>query len=267
MSKAKRGGRVLGRGLEPYEVALIKSMRQRGLTRDFIMSLILRPGRVLTPAAVSEVIKGKIGPEISPATREETDRYIDRRIASSAVDKTNIGGPTSQSVVLDLIRAAVLSEANSIAMESRALEFKEIAPSDKAGRCAIARTISGFANAGGGYVIFGINDARQVIGLDEPAEFPRVCDQIGDALTEHFSPAIEWDKAVIDYEGKSLGVIYAHVATRKPVIAMRDGADISKSAIYYRYEGKTQRIEPGDLFELLNERDRLAAARAKPEKS
>jgi hypothetical protein len=43
---------------------------------------------------------------------------------------------------------------------------------------------------------------------------------------------------------------------------MRDSADIQKSAIYFRYEGKTQRIEPGDLIQMLHERDQLMAAAA-----
>jgi len=259
MSK-KKG---VGRGLEAYEVALIKNMRHRGLSRDFIMSLILRPGRVLTPAAVSEVLKGRIGPEIDDATDDETVAFIQRRITGSGPIKAeDLGGPTSQTVVLEVLRAAKTSDANYAALESRTLELKEQLPVDKSARCAIAKTIAAYANAGGGYLVFGVRDDREVIGLENPDDFPRICDQITDTMTECFCPAVWWDKNMMEYEGLKLGVIYTHRAPTKPVIAMRDASDIQKSAVYFRYEGKTQRIEPGDFLQMLHERDRAVAAQA-----
>lgn len=260
------GGKMgVGRGLEPYEVALIKNMRHRGMTRDFIMSLILRPGRRLTPAAVSEVMTGRIGPEINRATDEEAEAFIQMRLTGAhANTASQLGGPTSQTVVLEIIRTAKTSEANYAALESRTLEFKECPPTDKAGCCAIAKTIAAYANAGGGYVVFGVRDDREVVGIAEPDKFAKICDQISDVATECFSPAVTWDKNLVEYEGKSLGVIYTHRASTKPVIAMRDSADIQKSTIYFRYEGKSQRIEPGDLLSMLHQRDRAIAAQAAP---
>jgi len=259
----KRKG--VGRGLEAYEVALIKNMRQRGMARDFIMSLIFRPGRVISPAAVGEVMKGKIGPEIAAATDQETDAFIQMRIAgTSRIGARDLGGPTSQTIVLEVLQAARTSDANYAALESRTLEFKERLPGDKASRCAIARTMAAFANTGGGYVIFGVQDDRAVIGLANAEQFQDVCDQLSDIVTECFSPALQWDKSVVAYGQQKLGVIYTYRAAIKPVVAMRDASDIQKSTIYFRYEGKSQRIEPGDLLEMLRQREQAAIAVASP---
>lgn len=62
---ARRQG--LGRGLEAFEVALIKNMRGRKMPRDYIMSFIVRPGRTTSPAAVDDVKRGRIGGEIEAA--------------------------------------------------------------------------------------------------------------------------------------------------------------------------------------------------------
>lgn len=253
----------VGRGLEAYEVALMKNMRNRGMTRDFIMSLILRPGRTLTPAAISEVMQGKIGPDIDEATDAEADAFIQKRMNGVAnISPDDLGSPTSQTVVLEVLRAANKSEGNAGALESRTLEFKEELPKDKAARCAIAKTIAAYANTGGGYVIFGISDDRTVVGISKTDIFSKYCDQISDIVTESFSPAVRWDKNVVQYKKKILGVIYVQKASDRPVVAVRDSEDIKKSTVYFRYEGKTQRIEPGDLLQMLSERDRLVAAAA-----
>lgn len=255
--------RGVGRGLEAYEVALIKNMDQREMTRDFIMSLVLRPGRVISPAAVNDVRKGKIGPGIDPATDAETDLFIQRRLAASRpISKQDLGGPTSQTVVADVLRAATASQINFAALESRSVEFKELLPSNREQRAAVARTMAAFANAVGGYVVFGISDDCKVVGLPEPTKFQRTCDEILDVATLCFSPAILWEKNVVRFREQSLGVIYVYEAPSKPVIAMSDANGITKSTIYCRYEGKSQRIEPGDLLHMLHERDRAVAAAA-----
>lgn len=257
----KRKG--VGRGLEPFEVAVIKNMRQRKMKRDFIMSLILRPGRVLSPAAVDEVTKGKIGPEIDPATDAETDLFIQRRLtASPPINKGDLGGPTSQTVVADVLRAATASRDMFAAFENRSIEFKSVLPTTTDHRGAIAKSMAAFANAGGGYIVFGVGDDCQILGIPDAAAFQKVCDRISDIVTLCFSPTIMWEKNAISFAQKTLGVIYVYQASIKPVISMHESAGISKSLVYYRYEGKSQRIEPGDLLHMLHERDRAVAAAA-----
>lgn len=258
---SKRKG--VGRGLEAYEVALIKNMRQRAMTRDYIMSMIMRPGRVISPAAVDDVMKGRIGPGIRTASDVEADNFIRNRLSSyRPITEDDLGGPTSPTVVREVLRLALVSQAELSIFESNTIEFKELLPSSTEKSCAIARTMAAFANASGGYLIFGISDDRRIIGLSSANDFAKKCDQISDVATQYFCPEIAWAKAVVNYDEFTLGVIYVYPARIKPIVAMRQGAGIGKSTVYYRYVGKSQPIEPGDLLHLLHLRDRATVAAA-----
>lgn len=251
MAKSKKKG--LGRGLEAYEVALIKNMRQRKMPRDYIMSFIIRPGRVTSPAAVDDVAKGRIGGDIEAATDDETDLFISKRLGEARpISERDLGGPVTSSRVHEILRTANRLQKDFLALEDRFVEFKEDA-SSKISKHAIAKTMAAFSNTVGGYVFFGIGDDGSVPGLSLPATFPKFADAVSDIATEFFCPRIVWDKNVVRYKGKEIGVIYAYQSTQRPVIAMKDGTGIDKAAIYLRYEGKSQRIEPGDLIALLSE--------------
>jgi len=229
------------------------------MARDFIMSLIVRPGRVVSPAAVGEVFSGKIGPDVEAATDAETGLFISRRLsANRPVSDRDLGGPVSQTVVLEVLKAATASQATFAAMESRNIEFKERLPDSKQEAAAIARTMAAFANTGGGYLVFGIRDNRTPAGIFGE-HFSAACDRVSDIATNCFSPAIGWDKGLVNFGEFQLGVIYAYEAPAKPVVAMADSNGIDKSMIYFRYEGKTQRIEPGDLLHMIHERAAAAA--------
>src|SRR5258708_7391945 len=115
----------LGRGLDVFEVALIKNMRGRKMARDFIMSLIVRPGRVISPAAVGEVFSGKIGPDVSAATDAETDFFISRRLSGyRPVSDSDLGGPTSQTVLLEVLEASTPVPPTVPASESQRIVVK-----------------------------------------------------------------------------------------------------------------------------------------------
>jgi hypothetical protein len=43
------------RSLDELEIALMKRMKLDHLKRDYIMSFFMRPGRVISPAAINEV--------------------------------------------------------------------------------------------------------------------------------------------------------------------------------------------------------------------
>lgn len=255
----KRKG--VGRGLEAYEVALIKNMRERAMTRDYIMSMIMRPGRVLSPAAVDDVMKGRIGPDIRTATDVEADLFIRNRLSTyRPLTEDDLGGPASPTVVRELLRTELVTQGTLSVLESNTIEFKGILPNSNELLCAVARTMAAFANASGGYVIFGVNDNRKLIGLADDDDFAKKCDQISDIATQYFCPEISWTKNLLNYDDLDLGVIYVYPASIKPIVAMREGNGIGKSMIYYRYVGKSQRIEPGDLLHLLHLRDRATAA-------
>ena len=55
-------------------------------------------------------------------------------------------------------------------------------------------------------------------------------------------------------------MIYVPESLTKPIIAARDCEGIAKGTIYYRYNGLSTPIEPGDLLNLLAQRDRVLLA-------
>jgi predicted HTH transcriptional regulator len=110
-----------------------------------------------------------------------------------------------------------------ISRENSRLEFKE---SFNFGNIdAYAKTAAAFANAHGGYIVFGVRDSpRQLIGLHsenfdnfDPAK-------LTNALNERFSPEIHWESRTIQVRGQKVGILYFAEAKQKPVICTRNGS-------------------------------------------
>lgn len=72
-----------------------------------------------------------------------------------------------------------------------------------------------------------------------------------------FSGHIVWEHEIFKFEGQSYGVFYIHSTTIKPIICKKDyGKDniLKNSDIYYRYGGRTQKIQYSELEAIINER-------------
>ena len=120
------------------------------------------------------------------------------------------------------------------------------------------KTMVGFANAGGGYLIFGVEDRdRTPLGLMEKAktEFCKLDgEKISTYLRDHFNREVLWNSQTFTSKDLSFGVVYVAASQHKPVIATKDANDgIKKGAIYYRYHSQTTLIEPADLDRILEE--------------
>ncbi|MDP2214035.1 ATP-binding protein [Phenylobacterium sp.] len=222
------------------------------MARDYIMSFIVRPGRVVSPAAVGEIESGRIGADIEPASDQEAEEFIEASVLAAKTPVTGIDGPVGQTKVASLLRLNLGDGGLFSGTEQRYLEYKSQLPADREARAKISKTMAAMANTVGGYIIFGIGVRGQIIGIPDDTSFGTVCDDLEDFLSHHFCPAITWDRNVIRFRGRRMGVIFVHESMTKPVITMQDSvAGLTKSAIYFRYEGKSQRIEPGDLIAML----------------
>jgi hypothetical protein len=118
-----------------------------------------------------------------------------------------------------------------------------------------ARTLAAFANTSGGYIVFGIsNNPRRINGLSNN-NFEKVDPaKISDFLNECFSPEIQWQMHLYEFQNKSLGLIYASKSLNKPVIAARNGdREFREGDIFYRYRGQTKRIRYPELRQILDE--------------
>ncbi len=222
------------------------------MARDYIMSFITRPGRVVSPAVVGEIYSGVIGRDIEAASNQEADEFMEQSMLKAEPITGEIGGPVSQTAVASLLRLNLGDGGLFSGAEQRYLEYKSQLPIDKEARAKIAKTMAAMANTVGGYIVFGIDNRGQVSGVPEDGNFGKCWDEIEDFLSHHFSPAIIWERNVVQFRGRFIAAIFVHESESKPVIAMQDSvASITKSAIFYRYEGKSQRIEPGDLIMMM----------------
>ena len=140
--------------------------------------------------------------------------------------------------------------------ESKNVEFKQ--NFNHAGWDEYLRNFSAFANNNGGYIVFGVKDKpKEPLGLrDESAKMFDDIDEelISGEINKIFSPAIQWEKYLVEVYGKYFAVIYVYEGAIKPVIAKHDEGNIKNGEIYYRYAGRTQKIEYGELNEIIENR-------------
>ena len=143
--------------------------------------------------------------------------------------------------------------------ESEELEFKE--QFSLAGLSDYYKSFAGFANNRGGYLVYGIqNSPRVPIGLTEKSldQFRNIDPQrITQDLLEVFSANIQWEQIEADTGSKIFGIFRIHEATTKPIIAKKtDGKNqpIRAGEIYYRYAGRTQKIQYAELEAIIQGR-------------
>ncbi len=143
--------------------------------------------------------------------------------------------------------------------ESQELEFKE--QFNLAGLAEYFRDFAGFANNRGGYLVFGVTDSPRIpAGLSDSArdQFEKIDpERISGYLLDYFSPSVDWEQASFEIEGRVFGVFRVSPAGQKPVVAKKDagkGPEIKNGEIYYRYGGRTQRVQYGELERIIDRR-------------
>ncbi|MGJ8589901.1 MAG: ATP-binding protein [Yoonia sp.] len=143
--------------------------------------------------------------------------------------------------------------------EGQYLEFKE--QFNLAGLADYLRDFAGFANNKGGLLVFGVTDAPRIAaGLNGKAldSFNKLDpERVTGFILDIFSSAISWEAIIVEHEGKHFGAFKVFEADTKPVIARKDeGKDqtIRNGDIYYRYGGRTQRIQSAELESIINRR-------------
>lgn len=143
--------------------------------------------------------------------------------------------------------------------EGQELEFKE--QFNLAALADYFRDFAAFSNNKGGYLIHGIKDTpRTRTGLSDKSieQFEKIDpEKITGYLLDIFSSDIHWEAALIEIDGVSIGVFKIYEAETKPVIAKKnEGKDqtIKNGEVYYRYGGRTQKIQSAELENIINKR-------------
>lgn len=143
--------------------------------------------------------------------------------------------------------------------EGQELEFKE--QFNLAGLADYFRDFAAFANNRGGYLIFGVKDSPRIpngMNINSISQFNNIDpEKITGYLLEIFSADIRWEQTIIELYGKQFGVFKIEECTNKPIIAKKDeGKDhtIKNGEIYYRYGGRTQKIQYAELESIIRKR-------------
>lgn len=137
--------------------------------------------------------------------------------------------------------------------ESSWLEFKQ--SFNWANWEKYARTGAAFANARGGYIVFGIgNKPRRLLGMSNNNFDEIDPETITKDFNSSFAPALEWQMHAHEYDGKKFGLIFFWESISKPVIATANRQEFREGDILFRYRGRTERIRYPELQNLIEAR-------------
>lgn len=143
--------------------------------------------------------------------------------------------------------------------EGQELEFKE--QFSLAALADYFRDFSAFSNNRGGHIIFGIKDSPRIIsGLSKKSieQIEKIDpEKFTGFLLDIFSSDIRWEVALIKVGGVNLGVFKIYEALNKPVIAKKNEGKneiIKNGEVYYRYGGRTQKIQSAELESIIGKR-------------
>ena len=76
-------------------------------------------------------------------------------------------------------------------------------------------------------------------------------------LLDIFSSNIIWEHEIYTLDNMNFGVFYVYESIQKPIITKRDeGKDqiLKNGEIYFRYGGRTQKIQSAELELIINKR-------------
>ncbi len=151
------------------------------------------------------------------------------------------------------------SSGNLYHREGQEIEFKE--QFNLAGLADYFRDFAAFANNKGGYLIFGVTDSpRKLNGLSDTSikQFEKIDpEKITGFLLEIFSGQISWEQTILKHNNRYFGIFKVYPAIVKPIISRKDeGKDqvIKNGEIYFRYGGRTQKIQYSELENIINKR-------------
>lgn len=102
--------------------------------------------------------------------------------------------------------------------ENKTLEFKEKLPSNE----SIVKTVISFSNTSGGQLIIGVNDDREIIGINNEDIF-ELQDKISSIIFDNCYPNIIPEIYTANIEGKLLLVVEIFRGNLLPYYLKKDG--------------------------------------------
>ena len=126
--------------------------------------------------------------------------------------------------------------------ESAELEFKRV-PNEQPERWL--KTVVAFANCKGGRVVFGVSDARDVIGLT--GDLYAIRDSIADRIADACLPIPDITIDIVNVEGREVLELSVAQGRQCPYFLRAQG---DTAGVYVRYDATTRRADPATLQEL-----------------
>ncbi|MEN5081825.1 ATP-binding protein [Bosea sp. TWI1241] len=245
------------------EIGLIKAMLAEGIKNDAVHFYFNRADRLLSSGRITQIKQGKYGAAVPAASRAETAAFIaDWKCRQLAGAIPQAAHPTDAATVTALFELIEGSWALRLGETDKA-ECKLGFRLDPLDRFAdVIRTIAGFANNKGGYVLFGVRDGTRIAeGLQGNAFIDADPAAINRALIASLDPVPHVTKTTLVLGGAQVGVLYVEPHDHAPVVALRNISDcVKEGAIYYRYVGETRLIKPGELRQIIASREQRAVA-------
>ena len=131
--------------------------------------------------------------------------------------------------------------------EGRRLEFKESLPTNS----DLAKTIVAFANDAGGEIYIGINDAHEVVGLQED-DLPHIEEQISSMVYDRCYPTILPEISFITFKEKHLIRVRIYQGSMPPYYIRQEG---KLKGTYIRV-GSTNRVADESIISELERKRR-----------
>lgn len=144
--------------------------------------------------------------------------------------------------------------------EGKSIEYKQ--SYNHGSMAQYFKTMASFANADGGYIIFGIGDSpREFLGLKENSKIKfdsLKIEEFTNNLNKYFQPEILWEHTLFKFRGKDFGIIYTYALENKPCICTKDDerSALKEGDIYYRYRARSERIKYSELNQIFVDREK-----------
>jgi len=167
-------------------------------------------------------------------------------------------GPFSRRDLNAIFKVSTKHKNRLASRESSWLEFKK--SFNWGSRAKYARTCAAFANAKGGYIVFGVAEKpHTMVGL-RSKNFEEIdAAKVTEYFNENLSPEILWEPKIYEFREMQFGLFYVHECREKPVICTKthgEKQELKEGSIYYRYRGQSKNIGYPELRAIFDERTR-----------
>lgn len=255
------------RSITDHEIGLIKTMLARGMANNSIQFYFNRQDRPVNSGRITGIRQRAYGPEVAKASDAELTEFLANfTSAEPTTTVVEIEGaaaltslPMDEGTMRSLFQRGTDGRWFFIKGESDEFECKEnfnIRNFSKP-----LKTIAGFANNRGGYLLFGVKDlphSFEVCGLADDRFAETDQNRFSQTIRSALAPTPRFEVATIQLDGLKVGIIHVDPHSSKPVIASKNEGDVVEGSIYYRYPGETKAISYSDLRAILDERDLLS---------